>query len=357
MSLTIRAAHRENGMFSTNERVASQNQADGENKGRKTLFAGDLAMKPDSIAMKREQARKRALKIVGDVFDRDKKFDDALNTMENRKQELQAEAGECKADLEAIQKEREAYADVCGGKHSEEEQQELELLRKERDDQKMQRTVPGYQSQLTEEELADLEKIHAKGLTDYQKGMMELDELDAREKANNQKIAANQNAVLSISQAMGDMVVESLKENPMLEASKEAEAIMEAANKDILGDLIAEGKEHIEEKIEEEKKKAEEKEEEKEEEEEKVEKREEREALQEEMIEKARADAEGREAQVEHQKKKHAQDGPEVSASDIEKITAYNAEKPTTDRELEDLLSKLKLIEDDLKGALVDTDI
>ncbi len=37
-------------------------------------------------------------------------------------------------------------------------------------------------------------------------------------------------AVLSISQFMGDMVVESLKENPMLEASKEAEAIMEAGH-------------------------------------------------------------------------------------------------------------------------------
>lgn len=357
MSITIHAAHKEGSLFVTNERAAAQRSANGDKQGRKTLFAGDLMMKPDSIQMKREQARKQALKVVGDAFKGEKKGDEAMDQMAARKQELFDEAGNCKADLKEVAKEKEALAEVCSSYHDDKEEEDLALLRKERDDEKMRKMNPGASTQLTKEEQEKLAQIHANGLSEWQKGMLSMDELEEREKMNQQKIQANQNAVLAISQAMGDALVESLQEAPMLDATKTADSIMEAANKEIIGDLVAEGKEHIEEKLEEEKEKAKEKEEKEKEEEEKIEKREEKEALQEEMIEKAKAEAEGREPETQSHQKKTSSHGPEVNASEIETMSSYNAEKPSTDKELENILNKMKLIEDDLKGALVDAGV
>ena len=57
MALTIQMGKSENGLFVTNEHAADRHVANKEKSGHKsTIYAGDLAVRPDSIQLKREQA-------------------------------------------------------------------------------------------------------------------------------------------------------------------------------------------------------------------------------------------------------------------------------------------------------------
>lgn len=316
MSLIVYAGNKENSLFVTNERAASRRTEENETEGRKsTIYAGDLGVRQDSITIKKKQAQKQAMKVLGDVFESEKEKDQSMDDMETKIQELRDENLGYYKEMSQIDSVREQRMEACGVTADSMEQQDLELLRKERDMEK-----PGAHITLTEDEWQRLSEIHETGISDYQREMLELDE---REEIDREKISKNENNMKEIRSALIDTQIERLKTHPMVDASKEAEEILQAANKEIYGELINEGRKHIEEKIEEDKKKAEERAEKKEEEEKKEAKREERKELQEEMIEKA----------------------------------SYNSSKSKMDKEMEEILDDLKLIKEDLKGAAVDENI
>lgn len=316
MSVTIFAGNAENDLFVTNQNVAARREAEKERGGKKnTIYAGGLAVREDSISIKKKQAQKQAMKVLGDVFESEKKIDQSMDDMETKIQELRDENLGYYKEMSQIDSLREQRMEAYGVTIDSKEQQDLELLRKERDLGK-----PGTDTTLTEEEWQRLSEIHETGISDYQRNMLELDE---REEIYQEKISKNENNIKGIRSALIDTKIERLKTHPMVDAEKDAEKIMEAANKEIYGELVNEGRKHIEEKIEEEKEKAEERAEKKEEEEEKEAKREEREELQEEMIENV----------------------------------SYNSSKSKIDKEMEEILDDLKLIKEDLKGAAVDENI
>ena len=60
--------------------AASKNR--GSRKNQANVFAGDLHMADDPIAMKRKTAQKKALKVVSDAFDKEVSLDD---DMKNRR--------------------------------------------------------------------------------------------------------------------------------------------------------------------------------------------------------------------------------------------------------------------------------
>ncbi len=344
MSVTIYAGNAENDLFVTNKNAAARREAEKERSGNKsTIYAGNLGVREDSISIKKKQAQKQAMKVLGDVFDSEKKIDQSMNDMEAKVQELRDENMGYYKELSQVDSMREQRMEDYGVTPDSREQMDLELLRKERDMGK-----PGKDITLTEEEWQRLSEIHETGISDYQKDMLELDE---REQIYLKNITKNESMIKGIRSSLMDTKIERLKTHPMVDAEKDAEAIMEAANKDILGDLINEGKKHIEEKMEEEKKKAEERAEKKEEEEEKEAKKEEREALQEQVIENAK---EHSEIKIEVTKPEKPKD---PDALDIEMMTSYNSAKPEIDKEMEEILDELMLIEEDLKGAAVDENI
>ncbi len=327
MGMTVRAVNSDSGLFVTNERAVAQRREEDDQQGRKTLFAGNLAVRPDPIQLKREQARKQALKLVGDAYQGQKKADEAMDAMAAQKQGFLDAAADAKEDLKASAALREELTEGYGVDPDSQEQKDLELLRKEIEDQEMKGMDPQYESQLTEDEVKRLEEIHEAGYTDYQRDMLELDE---REKVARETVVASEHAVLALSSAMGDMLVDSLKDQSMIKASGAAEEIVMAANKDIVDSLRLEGKEHLEEKAEETSEKIQEKEEQEREEEEKTESRETREDVLEE---------------------------PAADSRETSQTLSYSAVQSSTDRELEELLDKLKLIDDDLKGAVVDSNL
>ena len=341
MALTINAVKNLKSLFVTYENEASRRAAEkGQRDGNKSsIFAGDLGVGPDKIQIKRQQAQKKAMKIVGDTFTAEKEIDQSLTDMADRLDALQKEGYEYHKELERITENRNELQENYGVTDESEEHADLELLRKER-----KANEPGSKVTLDYEETKRLEKIHEKGLTGYQTDMLELDEQQA---VNEKNLSETESQIQSIRASLNDTAIERLKSNPMLKAQKEADKLMEAANKEIIGDLMDEGKKHIEEKMEEEKEQAEKRAEEKEEQEEKEEAAKERKAEMEQFIEGTKQQAEAKKEEL-------------PSERDQEQMAAYNDpnnSETEAAKEIAEILDELKLIQDDIKGAAVDSNL
>lgn len=157
------------------------------------------------------------------------------------------------------------------------------------------------EEEMTEEMKADREET----LLEFQK---QYDALEKEIKAENATIR--------------DVRLERLKTTPMLDAQQEAEEIMDAANAEIYGMLWEEAKDHIDEEQEKREEQAEKIAEKKEEEEERLDKAEEERKEEEEIT---------------------------------EMITRGDSDADSVQKELEEIVEKMKLIQEDLKGAAVDT--
>ncbi len=338
MSLIIHAGKNANSMFATNERAAAGRGAEKEYSGkRNTIYAGNIGVRPDSIQMKRQQAQKKAMKILQDTFAADRELDQSIQGMADRADELQKQTAEQRKEAGEIAAARNELAENYGIEGDGREVEDLELLRKEKKAKDLTSGVC-----LNDAEEKRLREIYEEGLTGYEKDMLELD--DKEEYLQNQ-IKSGEQGEKSIRSSLRDTKLERLKSDPMLKAQSDAEEIIMQANKEIYADLMNEGKKHIEEKIAEEKEKAEKIAEKKEEEEEKEAKRKEQEAQMEAWIEDAKEAAESA--------------GNELpSASEMDEIYSYNnpdaAGKTKADKEIEQMLEEMKLLQDDIKGAAID---
>ena len=201
------------------------------------------------------------------------------------------------------------------------EQQDLELLKKE---QASQQRWTGIQ--LTEEEETKLAEIKDKGITEYQKVQLEVNE----EALIHQKTVfftgrdiEKENAVIR------GIRLERLKKAPMLQAQKQAQQVMEAARDEAIGMIVEESKEHIDQEQEKREEEAEAIEEKKEEQEEILEERKDREDEMEELM----------------------KDMPLEELSDLK-----NAQTEMQ-QEIQNLVSKMNLVAEDIKGAKVDTNV
>ena len=121
------------------------------------------------------------------------------------------------------------------------EEQDLQLLEKHR-----LASRPGSNMQLTDEEVKRVKEIYAQGLTEYQQHSMMLskdggvyeDEIEEAKKG----VMEENYAIRSTKEAMA-------KSQTMIKAEKSADEVMEAAREDIIGMLIDESKDHIDEEM------------------------------------------------------------------------------------------------------------
>lgn len=287
---------------------------------RKTIFAGGLKKVIDPIQQKREQARKQAMKIVGDTWASDRKIDDDLDARRDKVKEYQREIGAANDELLDIKNKRAELRESMGISEDSQEEQDLKLLEKEIDSRK-----PGSDIHLTDEERAQIKQIKDNGLTDYQERSLAMKKggalYETEVEEATQKMQG-ENAVIRSTE------LERLKKDPMAEAQKNAEKILEEASDQIVGMLMEEAKDHIDEEMEEKKEAAEKAEEKKEEEEEKAEKRDEKKAEEEKFREQIKAST--------------------------EMVTKSDELMDDIQREMKKILDEMKLLEEDLKGAAVD---
>jgi len=176
------------------------------------------------------------------------------------------------------------------------------------------------------QEYKRLAQIKAEGLSEYQQRSLELKsggefyETEVNEAT--EKIEA-ENAVIRGTE------LERLKSQTMQKAEKSADEIMEAASDQIIGMLIEEAKDHIDEEMEKKKEAAEKAEEKKEEEEERIEERDEKKAEEEQFREQIKTSTEMM-----------------IVSEDV---------MDDVQKEIKKIMDEMKLLEEDIKGAAVDT--
>ena len=293
-----------------------EQQAGKGKKNQKSVFAGELNGIQDNILVKQQKARKEALKVVTDTWSGDKKIDNGLKERRERIKSLQEEVGNAKKELADIARQQEDLQERYGI-----DADSAELLLKSRE------AGRNPEVSLTKEERERLAGLAGQELTEYQSRVLELDSYGDYHRAI---IAEDEKQIEIENKIIRDTKLERLKKDPMQGAQKQAEAIEEAAGKEILGMLAEEGKEHVDKEQEEKEEQAEEAKEKKEEQEELLAKRkDEREEA------KKRAEA-------------LAESLPTEQLLSLDKI------QEDINREIQNIVDKMKLIEEDIKGAAVD---
>ncbi len=326
----------------------------GENSGKKaakqqrknTIFAGDLPIHKDPITLRRQQAQKKAMKIVQDAWNTDRKTDQSIaeyqELAEEQRKELQINQdriAECEARKENL---REGY----GVEADSQEQKDLELL------EKVYYPESDYE-EVTEEEKQRAKELMRGPLTEYQQKCLEI---NGEKRVFESRAQDAESIMKAYSGVATSMKLERLKFHKMADAQNDAKEIMEQAGEEIQGMLVDEAKDHVDETFEEQREEAKEKAEEKEEQEEKVEKvKEQKEQLEERIdsVQEDRSEAEEAQKEQEREAREEAELLHDMADAGLNVAGGGDAVKA----EIKDMLNKMKLIEADIKGIEVDEEL
>ncbi len=307
-------------------------QKEGNNS---TFFAGALNNNVDPIALKKQMAQKKALKVVGDAFAADRKIDKEVADREARIKDLRAENSEARNALKDLDAQMKEIGREYGLGDEGLSEEDWVILKKGKE-------TPMFMS---DEEKARYQEMDEQGLTgEYYDRCKDIDDL-----AEFYKNTINENTGMIDSYEAANKAVHKArldlrKGNPMIAAQEEAEAIMEAARKEIIGMLYDEGKDHIDEEMQEKVEQAQEEKEKKEEEEEKLE------AIREDKVEIEKQVDAAREKARENEKRNEEL----IEALPAEELLRMTSGTSDFQQELKDIMNRMKLMEEDLKGAAVD---
>lgn len=304
-------------------RVRHGEQSNHGASDRKSIDGSGLQAKPDPVAAKREEAKKKAMKIVGDAFANERKIDDDLNARRGRIKSLQKDKGEADRAIREIEDSRAALRDTYGIEEDSQEEKDLKLLEKE-----IRVKMPGSDVHLSGDEMDAVRKIKEGGLSEYQRRSLEMLEFEvsyANTAYEAEEEIKMENRIISATE------LERLKSHAMPDAEKQADAIMEEASGEIVGMLVDEAKEHIDDEAREREEKA------------KAEKE-----KQEEIEERIGAAKE---------KKKENEELTEDILEGVQEASANASDVSDAQQEIKDMMNKMKLIEDDIKGAAVDENV
>lgn len=279
-----------------------------------SVYAGNInSLTNDRIEQKREMARKQATDILLGQFATDEEMTDRMDELRTRNREIKDEISDLQKEKKFFQSEQEALKETYGITDDSEEQKELELLYKAKD-----AMISGDFSSLSKEELEQIANIGE--LTEYQERALGYYDImkgyDVKISKFNREIMGNNSDV-----RMTKMALLKTSYKGISAAKDAAGTILDSASDEIRGMLWEEVKQHVEEELEELKEAAKEKAEEKEALEEKLEAGEQEKNEQEEISEKI-----------------------QESTSEQEKLQS----------ELDKILKEAELLEEDMKGLVVD---
>lgn len=324
------------GMTSNTGKTASTSAMQAENKtaaddARKsekgnglTINGNQLNLGEDLVEEKRKKARSMAMELMLEAYKNDKALDSTAEEKSTHAKKLYEENDEARSMISDIKKEKENTNEIYGVTDDSEEAKDLDILRRGRD------SMGNPQSVLTDEEYARYKELYSKGLSDYHTRMLSL---DAYEKYYTDKISDNMKGIVSDYAFNRNLSIERLKSHDMLDAKKQGEQIVDAASKEIIGQVMQDAVDNIDEDIEKEKEDA-------------LEKKQEQKEL-EERIERAKGEA-------------HKDDSDEElmyeinnALDEVGKIGSDDAAK-TPEKSLGLMVAQLQLSADDVKGLVVD---
>ncbi len=388
--MQIRANANENQVINVSSaaRARAQERAGGNGQGqqgRKTIFMGELNIKKDPITQRKLHAKQRALKMIGDAWDGDRKIDQSILDIRSKLSQLQNEKEENDGLIAEGEAQKEALRQQFGVALDSQEQKDLELLQKKADslrrpgevfmtveEEQRLKEIKGRQPEtredmellqikadaeargvepaLTDEEAARLKEMEGIPLTEYQKRCLEID--------NYQQVYERRNDVLKdqISAYYGSIraiKLERLKFREMEKAQDKAEDVMAAASKEVIGMLMEEATDHVDEEMEEKKEEAEDKAEEKAEEEEKIEERKKDQEELEVRVDEAHAKNEERE-ELRREAEERSREDAVLLGDMIDAGMGGTGGVSNAQTDVKNMLHKMRLLEEDLKGSIVD---
>lgn len=307
-----------------------------------TINGASLNGRFDPIERKRALAKKQAYKIVSDTFASENKIDRDMADRAARLKAYYKEYSSASRDLKEIDSQKDQLRQEYGVEKDSQEQKDLEIL------EKYNRNKRGnHLAEMSPEEKERARQLAAEGkdqgYTEYQKRALGL---DAGKDPVMDRIDEAKKGIAIESGTIRATRLERLKYHAMLDAKQDADKILESASDEIVGMLIDEAKDHIDEKSEEEIEKADERKEEKKEELEKLEKAKER---REEM--EALADPE----HAEEKESRHTRESDMLLGDPVtESLLRMDDIKNNVKQEVSDIMSKMKLVAEDVKGIKVD---
>ena len=298
-----------------------------------------------ALSQRQSLAKKQALKVVSDAFGGEKKLDAQMQGIKDEIKRLQDVINEKSADTRNNDAKLKELQEEYGIDPESLENKALNQLAFR---------MRSPDNQPTDEELSKLSEYQQKALyyvTTNQQNSLDIEHAKAMQMANVQGYA--------------DMKSERAKSQDMLKAQDAAEDIMDASNADTIAQLTQDTVDHVDEeqkeREDEAKEAAEKKKEEKKEEAKKLEK----EALRQEMIENIKEHAAGANQGADTKRAMARRERAEA-----ESIGAENAQKTiisdggsiedtqnAVNSEITNILNKLSLLANDVKGSTVDSQI
>lgn len=291
-----------------------------QQKKRKNVFAGGLSGIQDDILLKKQEAQKKAMKVVSDAWEADSAIDDDIRSRQDRIKALEDEIAVARKELRDLDEQKEALKETYGIGAEGLAEEDIELLEKHS-------KMP---AQLTEEEKQRYQELEEQGIAEYYGRCQDIDKGGSLYR---QTIRENEKAMREEIAVIKGIRQERLKHHPMADASKEADAIREAAGKEIIGMLADEAKNHVDEEQTEREEQAQEAKEKKEEEEELLAKR--------------------------REEKEEAQQRAEELADSmpVQELLQLDSIRTEVQKEVQDIVDKMKLVAEDIKGAVVNESV
>lgn len=312
-----------------NSDMSIKNSKTGTKKNVKSISAGNLNNMTDrefNISQKRKSARKQAMKLISDAWDKDDKAAQNIKNMETEKADIAVQNSDLKSKLKDIDKSQKDLQELYGVDPESQEQKDLELLKKYQDNRN------GVSNdKFSKEEVDRLKELQNVPLTEYQKkALMINSSKDAIRSQIDQNDLEAMNKTMSINSAK----TEQLKSQGMLKASDAADSIIDAAEKDIFGMLVNEGKQNIDDNMKE----------------------------QQEEAKKADEEKEKKQEQIDETKKKHQEEKEllenEQQADKLELDTSIKNQTvdhlSEAQHQVEQIMKKNNLINEDIKGIEID---
>lgn len=209
-------------------------KSESNNQKITSIYAGNLNLARDPVEVRKANGQKQAIRAILETFSKELNIDSNIDEMRTKQEELRSDMSVYHDKLASVQKMKEELRKGYEVSEYSEEEKDVNLI------------IKGVNNPeaLTDEEKQRLESIGS--LTDYQKEMLECNKIETY--WNNNLNNAN-SSINSISIAVSSIQLDRQKHNPVLEAKEAAQDIIDITSKEVIGMLLEESKDTIDEKL------------------------------------------------------------------------------------------------------------
>ena len=340
----------ENGMSTAAQKSEADSAAKTDTGEVKSVSAAQMNFPGDDIKERQDAAKKKSWDIISKAYAAESKIDDAVQKIKDDTSQKKAENSDALDSINQNNDRIDGLQEQYGVDPDSKEQKDLELMEKASD------AMVSPNKHLTKEEQDELSAAQADGLTEYQQRAMEI---YGQNTYYQTQINDNMSAIRVNNASVTGIKLERLKTHTMEDAQDAAKQIMDTANQDIVGALTSKVVQKEDDR--------------QQKEDDKTKKQQEDEQKQQDAQDAAKAKDAAQEEMIQKIREKNAESTPDAAANDADAtVSAETSEQqsepvqtPITlqqtqqkvNREIDAVLAKMKMMTEDIKGEVVDSQI